>query len=451
MALVLLPRVGVELVRADVAADRVLVINRDPAPGEVGAPRDTVVGLHLLDTDATPGFNLGSIVVTIDGEIAFTGGSAATGFSASTTSTSSPADRRMILIWRDADYDSEQVISVEVEGETTDAEAFSFAWSFTVEDFTAPALVSASDRGDRVLWLTFDEPVALTAGAVLATDILIEPADGYTEPAVSVVPLTAEAQGSVLVLTLERDLSPGRNYVVTVAAETVEDAVGNPLGSGATAAFVALVPDAPAGRDFDLWSMLPAYNRADDPAGDLRLLISAWQEMVVLLFSKIDRFGELINLDTAPEANLDAILYGLGNPFDVSEMTLADKRRLASLLVEMYRERGTAKGIINAIRLFLGIEVEVIPIGRTGMRLGTSQLNVDWVLGSDDPRTLYSFIIESPVDLTPAQRVQLVALVEYIRPAREHFVALVEPNSSPLPVRWILGTSQLNVDAILTA
>lgn len=451
MAEVLLPRVGLEFVRAELTDDRVLVINRDPAPGEVGAPRDTVIGFNLVDMADVPGINLGSVIITIDGEIAYTGGSPVFGFSADTASNTGPTDRWMFLLWRDVPFASKDVVAVAVEGETTDEESFSFAWTFTVEDFTAPVLVAASDRGDRVLWLTFDEPVALASGAVLATDILIEPADGYTEPAVSVVPASAVAQGNVLVLTLERDLSPGRHYVASVVAGAVVDAVGNPIGSGATAAFVALVPAAPAGRSFDLWSMLPAYNRSDDPAGDLRLLVHAWQELADLLLAKLDRFGELINLDTAPEANLNAILYGLGNPFDASEMTLADKRRLASLLVEMYRERGTAKGIVNAIRLFLGIEVEVIPIGRTAMRLGTSRLNVDWVLGSDDPRTLYSFIIESPVDLTPAQRVQLVALVEYIRPAREHFVALVEPSSSPLPVRWIIGVSELNVDAVLTA
>lgn len=451
MAEVLLPRVGLELVRAELTEDRVVVINRDPAPGEVGAPRDTVIGFNLVDLGDAPAINLGSVIVTIDGEIAYTGGSPVFGFDATTTSTTDPADRWMFLLWRDAPFTSKEVVAVAVEGETVDEEAFSFAWNFVVEDFTAPVLVAASDRGDRVLWLTFDEPVTLAAGAVLADDILIEPAEGYIEPAVAVVPLTATAQGNVLILTLARDLSPGRSYIATVASGAVVDAVGNPIGSGATAAFVALVPAAPAGRAFDLWSMLPAHNRGNDPAGDLRLLVSAWQEMADLLFAKIDRFGELINIDTAPEANLDAILYGLGNPFDASVLTLAEKRRLASLLVEMYRERGTAKGITNAIRLFLGVEAEVIPIGRTSMRLGTSILGVDWILGSDDPRTLYSFIVEVDTDLTPEQRVQLVVLVEYIRTAREHFVALVEPSSSPLPVRWILGTSELGVDAILSA
>ena len=38
-----------------------------------------------------------------------------------------------------------------------------------------------------------------------------------------------------------------------------------------------------------------------------------------------------------------------------------DKRRLAAVLVELYQLKGTEKGIRNAVRLFMGIELASIP------------------------------------------------------------------------------------------
>ncbi len=48
----------------------------------------------------------------------------------------------------------------------------------------------------------------------------------------------------------------------------------------------------------------------------------------------------------------------------------------------MYRQKGTAAGIRNAIRFVLGIDVEAItPFTGTTIILGESELGVDWELG----------------------------------------------------------------------
>jgi phage tail-like protein len=90
--------------------------------------------------------------------------------------------------------------------------------------------------------------------------------------------------------------------------------------------------------------MLPRHNRRDDVTGDLRRFIACLQETVDLLLAEGDGFSDIFDLERAPEGFLDLILHELGNPFpfDLGEL---DKRRLASVLVEMYRQKGTAVGI----------------------------------------------------------------------------------------------------------
>ena len=67
----------------------------------------------------------------------------------------------------------------------------------------------------------------------------------------------------------------------------------------------------------------------------------------------------------------------IGNPFpfDLDEL---GKRRLAAVLVEMYRQKGTAVGIRNAVRFFLGIDIAAITaLAATALVLGESELGVD--------------------------------------------------------------------------
>lgn len=96
----------------------------------------------------------------------------------------------------------------------------------------------------------------------------------------------------------------------------------------------------------------------DDHTGDLFRFIACLQEVTNLLLADVDRWPDIFDLERAPEAFVDLILRDLGNPFPF-ELDAMGKRRLASVLVEMYRQKGTAKGIQNAIRFFLGIDPRI--------------------------------------------------------------------------------------------
>ncbi|MBN2715754.1 MAG: phage tail protein, partial [Deltaproteobacteria bacterium] len=149
------------------------------------------------------------------------------------------------------------------------------------------------------------------------------------------------------------------------------------------------------------------------------------------------------DLERAPESFLDLILTDLGNPFPFELEELA-KRRLAAVLVEMYRQKGTAIGIENAIRFFLGIDITAItPFTADTMILGESELGVDWVLGASGRFARYAFNVEVDVALTDTERTQLRAIVDYLKPAHTHFVDLVEPSAPVEFDHWVIGVSEL--------
>ena len=111
---------------------------------------------------------------------------------------------------------------------------------------------------------------------------------------------------------------------------------------------------------------------------------------------------------------------------------------------------GTAPGIKNAVRFFLGIEVTAItPFAGTTLVLGESELGVDWELGPSDSRARYSFDLRVGVALTPTERARIRALVDYLKPAHTHFIDLVEPAPPVVPDHWELGWSELGTTTLL--
>ncbi len=80
------------------------------------------------------------------------------------------------------------------------------------------------------------------------------------------------------------------------------------------------------------------------------------------------------------------------------------------------------------MRFFLGIEIAAITaFASDALVLGESELGVDWVLGPSDRFALYAFNVEVGRLLADDERIQLRAIVEYLKPAHTHFVDLVEP------------------------
>jgi phage tail-like protein len=296
--------------------------------------------------------------------------------------------------------------------------------------------VSANAVNPRHVRVAFDAAIRTTAGSTTVFAAKTAPA----------VPLTArelQADGALLDIELDTEMTPGAAYEVTVLGVT--DSRGVPITAAQnTSAFTGFRPAGPPGRRFSLWEMLPKHNRRDDTTGDLWRFIACLQEVTDLLLSDCDRFPDLFDLERAPEPFLDAILTDLGNPFPF-ELDVLGKRRLASVLVELYQQKGTAVGLRNAARFFLELEIQVLPYSAETMTLGESLLGEDWVLGPSNRFARYAFNVAVTRRLSGTERKQLRQLVEYLKPAHTHCVSLLEPELPTPSPDWVLGASDLGV------
>ncbi len=213
--------------------------------------------------------------------------------------------------------------------------------------------------------------------------------------------------------------------------------------------FYCYYPNWPEDRQFDIWSMLPKYNRRADSSGDLSHFISCLQEVTDFLLTSIDLFPQIFDLERAPEEFLDLMLQDLGNPFPF-ELDELDKRRLASVLIDLYRQKGTIQGIRIAIRFFLGIEIEdITAYNGERLTLGESELGVDWAVGPSDRFSLYAFEIRVGRKLTVQERERMTTIVRYLQPASAHFTGVLEPVDPPVWDHWELGISELSTTTIL--
>ena len=440
MANLELPGLHVDTVAAQLAGDRPILINRDPGPGEMGVPLEWFIALDIVDP-GPDGIDRAVTRILVDGMLAFEGGGAPElkpGFDGPRSDVQQTADTLRVVLDPTTPFTSQALVTVRVVAATVGGvHALDETYSFVAEDRTPPKVVGAQAVGPKVVRVGFDE-------AVMVTDPLGFAFEALDLPAVPVLAVDAESDGAAVRVTLDTELTPDVRYRVT--ATGVEDVKENPVvPPDDSALFTGYRPPRPASRRFDLWSMIPRHNRRDDVTGDLRRFMACLQETVDLLLAEGDRFSDIFDIERAPEGFLDLVLHDLGNPFpfDLGEL---DKRRLASVLVEMYRQKGTAVGIENAIRFFLGIDITAIaPFNGTTLVLGESELGVDWELGPSDQFARYAFDVEVDIPLSATERGQIRAIVDYLKPAHTHFVDLIEPMAPAIIDHWELGSSELGV------
>ncbi len=436
MATIELPRVQVQSVTLTTSGARPLLVNRDPSPGEVGVPIDSPLALELVDPGVA-GIDTNATRIWVDGVLAFDG-SPLPPFAA--VVAQSPDSLRVVLTPA-MPLVSLARVTVRVASRIVGgSQSLDESWSFTAEDRVSPRLASAQAISQKQLSLVFDEPVESSEATVLVTPI------GAPAVPLSVVHVASEANR--VTVSLDVEMSPDVEHEVQVVGAT--DLSGNAvLPPFDKARFKGFRSARPATRRFDLWQMLPKHNRRDDTTGDLLRFISCLQEVTDLLLADLDRWPDIFDLERAPEPFLDLILLDLGNPFPF-DLDVRGKRRLAAVLVEMYRQKGTAQGIKNAVRFFLGIDIVAITaFNADTLVLGESLLGVDWVLGPSDRFAKYAFNVVVARILTPTERKHLRAIVEYLKPAHTHFVDLVEPFPPIVPDHWELGLSDLDQTALL--
>ena len=189
--------------------------------------------------------------------------------------------------------------------------------------------------------------------------------------------------------------------------------------------------------EFGWLHFLPEENLNEDSTGDLERTLRILDEPTQLILCDIDHFPEILDIDLIPDHLLDALLAHLGNPFSFApELAVADKRRLAAVLEEIYQEKGGEFAIESVVNFILNVQVDVRPYldFHPTWDLGLSELGVDTFLGPGTLFLRYSFEVEAFVNLNETTRRRLIEIVQYMKPAHTHFVKLIEPTNPETPV-----------------
>lgn len=435
-----------------------ILINRGPEPGEVAVPREGNIYLEIHSTGADD-VDDGNTQVFVNGVLAYDGGVFQAGFTGPDSLTASPiVGIRQIRIDPTSDFSSEEIVSVRVTSSTVVVGDPLFtideSYSFTIEDFTAPTVLSAFAVDCKTVRVKFSE--AMRSLVATNSDDALNP-ENYTidrnneDPQAAVNPNVVsivESMPDEFDVLTDIEMSFGVTYVVTVLS--AEDVVGNEVVAPLNVAtFIAFTPTVPAGRRLDLYRMLPVINRRDDATQDLRRFTSIIQDVINVLLLDIDRWTDILDFRLAAEPFIDAILCGLGNPF-MFDLSTIDKQRLAAVLVNIYREKGLAEGIENATLFFLGLSIVVQACDPgDGWILGESELGIGSILASGDQFLLYSFEIVSPIILTIEQQSQITKIADYMKPAHTHLKRIVDPTPPVVLDHWEIGESELGVDTLL--
>ena len=295
-------------------------------------------------------------------------------------------------------------------GHHPSTEGTEHSYSFTVEDVTPPRLLSAEARGQFTIRATFNEAMATSGtGSILeASNWSITRHNVDPNPAVSLEVVSGAAVGNPSALevdlTTHWEMTPGAPY--KLAASGVEDISGNVVDpSYAEVDFVGFQPEVPENRRFRIYeNMMPAEDRRRDEFGtqDLLRFTNCIQEMLDLLLYDSDHITDQWDPDLANATQVAWMLYDCGNPFDWYELELDEtqQRKLLRLLVPIYRQKGTAVGIQNVIRLLLGLESKVLIHNATGWLLGED------ILGDGEPAYITSGNAE-PFDMSGGKTLNL--------------------------------------------
>lgn len=453
-----LPGCAVDAVIADSTGVALEVVNRNPQPNETGVAVAGPFVFHLESSLGSAAPDAARTTVTVDGVVVCLNGTFQAGWTSSSRTATASNGWAFSLVPTTALSPSAThtivVTSALVGG--PDAQLIA-SWSFSTVDTVAPTVIEAYALREKQVRVTFSETVmqedaSAENDALNPANYAIELVGGW--PAVTPAVVSVETDGLDRVI-LTFDVHMTRRATYRVIASNVEDLHENTVTDPTNSAlFIGYSFPAPPDRDFDLYRLwVTADQKAQDAAqhtngdpGDLKVLFMIWQEPIDLLLGVIDKLSDIYDPDLAPEAFVDLMLIEMGNPFDFP-LTEIEKRKLVQILVPIYQSKGTGPGIVNAIRLFMGIEVTLNVYAWSPVPLGEALMGVDWIFGSSDEGDLLTFQVLVPQVLTDAERSKMSQIIDYMMDAREFFVIL-EPADIVVPDHWQMGFSQFGINTI---
>lgn len=439
------------------------VINRSPHPNQSEVPASLATWTLTVVDFTGAGIDLAATTLEIDGVTVYTAGASVAPYAVSTSAVGPGGVGREFTVTVNPvlalfQFESEQQIKVRITTATNGPVVNLVEnYRFNIADTVVPVVRTVVMRDKTSLRVEFDDDMVMDTtvfGALNTENYRVRPNED-TVPAVTVEVISVtEVSPTTVDLLFDIETTFGKKYDLTVTS-TVQDTNGNTIDpNGRTFSFTSFSPDSPEDRDFQLANMIPSLNIKEDDTGDLANFLGILQDLTDLLLCEVDEWSDIFDPDLCPESFLDAMLLDLGNPFDFISLTEIDKRRLVRILTGVYQQKGTSGGVVNAVRFFLGLEVEVLPINGTNYwQIGQDLLGISTFIAPPVGSPLwYSFYINSPVVLTADQRDKILKIADYMKPAHEHILNIIEPEPPIIPIDgcWTISDTVLGVLGIGT-
>jgi phage tail-like protein len=136
----------------------------------------------------------------------------------------------------------------------------------------------------------------------------------------------------------------------------------------------------------------------------LQRFTGALDEVLAPVFSCLDNLDAYLDPRLAPPDFLDWLAAWLGEELDET-WTIERRRELVLRAVELYRWRGTARGLAAAVAIYTGVEPEIVDSG--GVAWSTEPDNP--LPGNADARVVVRIDGEHAADVDRARLERLVA------------------------------------------
>lgn len=131
-------------------------------------------------------------------------------------------------------------------------------------------------------------------------------------------------------------------------------------------------------------NLMPRTYYTNDPDG----IFGLWRDLTEKVTTDERNFAvlfqDLFDPDKAPPIFIELMLKSLGNPFTSIYLTLNQKRKLVKLLIPIYKQKGTERGLVNAIRFLTGILIDIIDphgVDDDGWQVGKSEIGFNTFAG----------------------------------------------------------------------
>jgi phage tail-like protein len=167
-----------------------------------------------------------------------------------------------------------------------------------------------------------------------------------------------------------------------------------------------------------IYDALPARYRAQDKTGFLKGLVSLFGDMLAECEDKI----ECVHDQLSPERARPEFLPWLSSwvALTLDETWPVEKRRqLIREALDLYRWRGTIRGIRRFVEIYTGLVPDIVEPFKTFWRVGVrSTVGEDTRVSAPgiDPHC-FSVIVNSFDELTPREKQKVIDIVEREKPA----------------------------------